>query len=69
MSYFFTREEETKVANEDLKAELKRKRVHHYEVADRLGILDSNFSRMLREELSDEKKKYILRIADEVLQH
>lgn len=37
-----------------------------WQVADRLGITDGNFSRRLRRELSDAEKKKILSIIEEI---
>lgn len=37
-----------------------------WRVAERLGIADSNFSRMLRYEISEDKKAEIFKIIDEL---
>lgn len=52
--------------NKDIKDYIKTKNVHLWMVAERLGIADSSFSRMLRYEISEEKKTQIKAIADEL---
>lgn len=45
--------------NKTLKNEIKRKNIKLWEVAEKLGLCDSNFSRLLRYELSKEQRKQI----------
>ncbi len=52
--------------NSGIKAYAKSKGVKLWEIADRLGIADSNFSRMLRYELSAEKSIQIKQIIEEI---
>ena len=52
--------------NKEIKDYIKAKNVHLWMVAERLGIADSSFSRMLRYEISEEKKSQIKAIADEL---
>lgn len=52
--------------NSGIKAYAKSKGVKLWEIADRLGIADSNFSRMLRHELSAEKSIQIKQIIEEI---
>lgn len=52
--------------NESLKKYAKSKGVKLWEIADRLGIADSNFSRMLRHELSAEKSIQIKQIIEDI---
>lgn len=52
--------------NKEIREYIKAKNVPMWMVAERLGIADSSFSRMLRYEISDEKKRQIKSAADEV---
>lgn len=52
--------------NEDIKKYIKSRNVPMWRVAERLRIADSSFSRMLRYEISEEKKFQIKVIADEL---
>lgn len=52
--------------NESLKKYAKSKGVKLWEIADRLGMADSNFSRMLRYELSAEKSIQIKQIIEDI---
>lgn len=55
-------------ANEDIRTQAKSKGVKHWEIADKLGLIDSNFSRRLRHELPQEEKVRIFAIIDELAQ-
>ena len=52
--------------NKEIKEYIKSRNVPMWRVAERLGIADSSFSRMLRYEISEEKKFRIKAIADEL---
>ncbi|MCI7131007.1 MAG: hypothetical protein MSA09_10770 [Lachnospiraceae bacterium] len=52
--------------NKEIKDYIKSKGVPMWRVAERLGIADSSFSRMLRYEITEDKKAEIKRIADEL---
>ena len=54
------------MANEVIKEAAKRSGVRLWEVADHEGILDSNFSRMLRHELPREKQVALLAVIDQI---
>lgn len=58
--------EVNKMRNREIKEYIKSKNVPMWMVAERLGIADSSFSRMLRYEISEEKKSQIKAIADEL---
>lgn len=45
--------------NSDLKRKIKSKGIMLWQIAEKLGIHDSNFSRMLRYKLNDEQIKAI----------
>ena len=48
----------------DLKCYAHKQGVKFWEIAERLGVNDGNFSRLLRKELSEEKKAEIKNIID-----
>lgn len=52
--------------NEILKSKIKNKKIKLWEIADKLGLCDSNFSRLLRYELSKEQKEKIEKAIKEV---
>ena len=54
------------MANRDVKLAAAGAGVRMWQIADELGILDSNFSRKLRHELSQEEKKRIFEIIDKL---
>lgn len=45
---------------------MKESKVKYYQVADAIGIQDSNFSRLLRYELCDEYKQKIFKVIQEI---
>ena len=52
--------------NQKIRQAAKEANVFHYEIADRLHIQDSAFSRMLRKELPEETSRKILAIIQDV---
>lgn len=52
--------------NKEIRDYIRSKGIPMWRVAERLGIADSNFSRMLRYEISESKKKEIMHIIDEL---
>ena len=52
--------------NERIKVAAKEKRVPLWEVASRLGVSESTMTRMMRQELSEDKAHNILAIINEV---
>lgn len=52
--------------NKEIKDYIKSKNVPMWRVAERLGIADSSFSRMLRYEITEEKRLEIYKITDEL---
>lgn len=56
----------SKIANQDIRKAIKESRVKYYEVADRLGITDSSFSRLLRYELDSEYKYEIFKVIEKM---
>lgn len=53
-------------ANLDIRAAAKSAGVKLWEIADKLGITDSNFSRKLRHELPQAEKDRIFSIIEEI---
>lgn len=54
-------------ANQEIRMEAKQAGVHLWEIAERLGMNDGNFSRKLRRELGSEEKNEILEIIEELV--
>lgn len=52
--------------NQDIREYAKIKNVKFWEIAEKLNKHDSQFSRMLRHELPEDKKEEIRKIIDEV---
>ena len=52
--------------NQDIRNEVTNAGLKLWQIAEKLGINDGNFSRMLRKELSDEKKVEIRAIIEEL---
>lgn len=52
--------------NKEIRDYARIKDVKLWQIAGKLGICDSNFSRLLRYELKEEKKQEILKIIDEL---
>ena len=52
--------------NQDIRNEVTNAGLKLWQIAEKLGINDGNFSRMLRNELSDEKKAEIRAIIEEL---
>ena len=54
------------MCNKILREYAKDRSVKLWQIGDKLGMSDANFSRMLRHELSAEKQKKIFAIIDEI---
>lgn len=52
--------------NKDLKEYASKRKVRLWEIASKLGINDGNFSRKLRIELTEDEKRKIIAIIDEL---
>ena len=50
--------------NQDLRKEITKRGLFYWQVAARIGVADTTFSRMLRSELSPEQKARILKMID-----
>lgn len=55
-----------KETNKDIRSAAKSAGILHWEIADKLGIQDSAFSRKLRRELPDEEKKKIFAVINDL---
>jgi hypothetical protein len=49
-------------ANVDIRKLVKASDIHYWEIADKYGVADVTLSKMLRHELSPEKKERIFKI-------
>jgi hypothetical protein len=56
------------LANEDIKMRISKADVFFYEIAARLGMNDGNFSRLLRNELSEVRKDEVYAIIESVVE-
>lgn len=54
------------MCNKEIKEYARKKRVKLWQIAERLNMQDSNFSRLLRHELTEDKKEEIRKIIDEL---
>jgi hypothetical protein len=55
-----------KMKNDDIRRIARVNDVRLWEVAEELGMADSNFSRLLRKDLSEEKRFEILNAIDKI---
>lgn len=53
-------------ANGEIRSEAKRKGVKLWQIAERIGMNDGNFSRKLRKELPQEEKEKILTVIEKL---
>lgn len=54
------------IANADIRSAVRRNGLFLWQIADKLGINDGNFSRKLRHELPDEEKQKIFAIIEDL---
>ncbi len=52
--------------NADIRKKAKANGVYLWKIADRMGMHDSNFSRLLRKELPADRKEEIFQIIDDL---
>lgn len=53
--------------NNDIRMMARNQDVRLWQIADKLNMQDSNFSKMLRKELPSEKKEHIYKIINEIV--
>ena len=53
-------------ANQDIRTAAKQNGVFLWEIAEKLDVMDSNFSRKLRRELPADEKQRIISLIDEI---
>ncbi len=53
-------------ANQEIRNAIAKAGIKYWQVADRYGINDGNFARLLRKELSPEKKERIFAIIEDI---
>ena len=56
------------LANNDIRGKIEENNIRYWEVAAALGITDGNFSRKLRQELSDEEKEKVFHAIDRLVE-
>ena len=54
------------MANDSIREAIKEAGVKYWEVADAYGVCDTNFSRLLRKELSGEKRERVFKAIEKV---
>lgn len=54
------------MANIKIRDAIKKARLFHYEIADELGMSESVFSKLMRTELTPEKKEKILQAINKI---
>lgn len=52
--------------NQDIRTAAQKSGVRLWQIADKLGLNDGNFSRKLRHELTEDEKRNMLNIIDEI---
>lgn len=55
--------------NIDIRQIIKAHRLHHYEIADHIGISESTFCVWLRNELTGERREKVMRAIEELTAH
>lgn len=54
------------MANLEIREEIRKSRLYHYEIADALGVSKSAFSKWLRSEMDEERKEKVMRAIDSI---
>lgn len=55
------------LANQDIRAEIRKARIYNWEVAEALGIAEESFSRKLRREMPDKEKDKVRKAISKVI--
>ena len=54
------------MANLEIREEIRKSRLFHYEIVDALGVSESAFSKWLRSEMDAERKEKVIRAIETV---
>lgn len=54
------------MANLEIREEIRKSRLFHYEIVDALGVSESAFSKWLRSEMDAERKEKIIRAIESI---
>lgn len=54
------------MANEKIKAEALVKGVRHYQIAEKLGVSDATFYRMMRHDLTPDQTQHVINLIDDI---
>ena len=54
------------MSNQEIKGLMKQSNIYMWQVAKRLGICESSFCKLFREELSDVRKQQVLSAIEEI---
>ena len=52
--------------NYEIRSHALKRGVRHWQIAKKMGLMEFSFSRILREELPEEKKAKIIHLIDEI---
>ena len=55
-----------RMANLEIREEIRKNRLFHHEIADALGVSESAFSKWLRSEMDAEKKEKVMRAIESI---
>lgn len=55
-----------RMENLEIREEIRKSRLFHYEIADALGVSESAFSKWLRSEMDAERKEKVIRAIETV---
>jgi len=54
------------MSNLEIREEIKKSRLFHYEIADALGVSESAFSKWFRSEMDAERKEKVMRAIESI---
>lgn len=54
-------------ANKDIRITLEQENIYQWQVAEKLGMQDSNFSKLLRTEMTEDKKRDVLLAIEQII--
>lgn len=56
------------IPNEEIREMLKENGIYQWQVAKKMGMQDTNFSKLMRDEISEDKKTMIKNIIKEIIE-